>query len=150
MARKKVVILGSTGSIGVNTLKVIERYPGRFEVVGLTAYSNLTLLEKQIRQFSPNYVGISSRNFLNLKKRLNGKRIKIVDVETGLSEIVSLPQVDIVVIGMTGSAALDPFLSAVRCGKTVAPANKEALVIAGDIIMKEAKKHNAEVIPFDS
>ena len=79
MARKKVVILGSTGSIGVNTLKVIERYPGRFEVVGLTAYSNLTLLEKQIRQFSPNYVGISSRNFLNLKKRLNGKRIKIVD-----------------------------------------------------------------------
>lgn len=149
MAVKNVVILGSTGSIGVNTLKVIDRYPSRFKVFGLTAYNNTELLSRQIRRYKPAYVASAETGIDYLKRNCNG-RIKILDVEAGMSEIVSHPDVDIVVIGMRGSQALEPFLAAVRCGKTVAPANKEALVIAGDILMREAKKHKAKIIPVDS
>lgn len=147
---KNIVILGSTGSIGVNALKVIARYPERFKVIGLTAYDNLQLLESQVRRFSPTHVAVSSRRAIRLKKNLGSRKIKILSVESDLLEIVSLAHVDIVVIAMRGSAALDPFLKAVRCGKTVAPANKEALVVAGDIIMREARRHGAKIIPVDS
>ncbi len=147
---KNVVILGSTGSIGINTLKVIERYPHQFKIVGLTAYRNLKLFESQVRRFSPTHVALSAKGIGDFKKNLGFRKIKIFDVESDLSRIVTLAHVDIVVIGMSGRAALEPFLSAVRCGKTVAPANKEALVVAGDIIIREAKKYKAKIIPVDS
>ena len=150
MKVKKVVVLGSTGSIGINTLNVIERYPNRFKVVGLTAYNNFKLLEKQTRKFKPTHVAASTKGIAYLKKVFGPKRIKFFDVCFGLSEIASLPNADIVVIGMSGSVALEPFLTAVRSGKTIAPANKEALVIAGDIIMREARKYHARIIPVDS
>jgi len=146
---KRVAILGSTGSIGINTLKVIERFPGQFKVVGLTAYNNYRLLEQQIRKFKPTHVASSREGMQYLKKNCNG-RLKIFDVDREVSRIAALPGVDLVVIGMRGSAALLPFLAAVQAGKTVAPANKEALVVAGDIIMREAKKTGATVIPVDS
>ncbi len=146
---KRIVILGSTGTIGVNTLKVVERFPDRFKIVGLTAYNNFKLLEKQIAQFSPSYVAVGLKNIDYLKKT-SPSRIKILSVEEDLNEIVTRPDVDLVVIGMKGSGALKPFLSAVRAGKTVAPANKEALVVAGHIIIEEAKKHGATIIPIDS
>ncbi len=150
MELKRVVILGSTGSIGINTLKVIERFPYRFKVVGLTAYSNFKLLERQIKKFSPTHVAASTKGAQYLKKNINTRSTRILDVEKDLEQLVALRNVDTVVIAMRGSAALKPFLSAVRAGKTVAPANKEALVVAGDMLMREAKQHKATIIPIDS
>ncbi len=150
MACKNIVILGSTGSIGINTLKVVERFPDKFKVIGLSAYNNCTLVEKQIKKFTPSYVAISEKGFGYLKKNINSKGTEILSVERDLEMLVSFKSVDIVVIGMRGSAALGPFLAAVRSGKTVAPANKEALVIAGNLIMKEAKAHKATIVPVDS
>ncbi len=150
MKCKNVVILGSTGSIGINTLKVIACFPGRFKVIGLTAYNNVKLLEEQVRLFKPQYIAIGKKYISYFQKVLDTKKIKIFDVENGLDQIVAEDGVDIVVVAMRGSAALKPFLSALRHGKTVAPANKEALVVAGDLIIKEAKKYNAKIIPIDS
>jgi 1-deoxy-D-xylulose-5-phosphate reductoisomerase len=150
MRRKKVVILGSTGSIGISTLKVIERFPDRFKVVGLTAYNNFKRLERQIKKFSPAHVAVSPKGVRYLKQHLGSRRPNILNVEEDLERLVALKDVDIVVIAMRGSAALGPFLSAVRAGKTVAPANKEALVIAGDILIREAKRYKAKIIPVDS
>ncbi|MBN1870337.1 MAG: 1-deoxy-D-xylulose-5-phosphate reductoisomerase [Candidatus Omnitrophica bacterium] len=150
MRPKNVVILGSTGSIGINTLKVIERLPDKFNVVGLTAYNNFRLLERQIRKYSPSHVAVSAKGVSYLKRHVSTLRTRILNVEEGLERIVTLKSVDIVVIAMRGSAALNPFLSAVRAGKTIAPANKEALVMAGDIIIKEARRYQAKIIPIDS
>lgn len=147
---KSVAILGSTGSIGLNTLDVIRRYPKEFRVVALTAYNNTQLLIRQVREFSPCYAAINNAEIVNFKKQLGSHKIRIMDACCDLSQIVSLPEVDIVVIGMSGRAALEPFLAAARCGKRIAPANKEALVIAGQMIMRAAKKNNAEIIPVDS
>jgi len=148
MKPKNIVILGSTGSIGINTLKIVERFPARFKVVGLTAYNNDKLLENQVKKFFPRYVAIHKEKIGAFRSQFKG--LKILDVEEDLEILVALKEVDIVVIAMRGSAALAPFLSAVKSGKIVAPANKEALVIAGDIIMKEARKYKATIIPIDS
>lgn len=150
MEPKRVVILGSTGSIGINALKVIERFPDKFNVVGLTAYNNFRLLERQIRKFAPRYVAVSAKGVSYLKKRISLRRTRILNVEEDLEQLVSLKGVDVIVIAMRGSAALRPFLSALRAGKTVAPANKEALVMAGDLLMQEAGKNRAAIIPIDS
>jgi 1-deoxy-D-xylulose-5-phosphate reductoisomerase len=149
MGVKNVVILGSTGSIGINTLKVVKRFPDHFKVVGLTAYSNFKLLEKQVQEFSPRYVAANPEGLKHLRKKVSSS-IKFFDVETELPAIAALDGVDIVVIAISGSAALKPFLSAVRKGKVVAPANKEALVVAGGLIMSQARKHKATIIPIDS
>ncbi len=150
MKIKNIVILGSTGSIGINTLKIVERFSDKFNIIGLTAYNNFKLLEKQIQKFQPNYVAANEKGRDYLKKNINTKTIKILNVEEDLEELVALKKVDLVIIAMRGSAALAPFLSALKAGKTVAPANKEALVVAGDIIMRTARKYKAEIIPIDS
>ncbi|MBI5149292.1 MAG: 1-deoxy-D-xylulose-5-phosphate reductoisomerase [Candidatus Omnitrophica bacterium] len=150
MKRKNVVILGSTGSIGVNALKIIERFPHKFRIVGLTAYNNYRLLEEQSRRFKPFHVAASQEGVRYLRRNIGGRHIKIGDVATGAEEIAQLKSADIVVVAMQGSAALKPFLAAVRSGKTVAPANKEALVIAGDLLMREAARHKASIVPIDS
>ena len=145
---KRVVILGSTGSIGINTLKVIERFPEKFKVVGLSAFNNFKLLAEQTRQFHPLCVAVNHGGTDYLRRQLGG--VKIFDARTEISAMVKRRDVDIVVLAIRGSAALEPFLDAVRAGKTVAPANKEALVIAGHILMPAAKKHQARIIPVDS
>ena len=150
MAVKNVVILGSTGSIGVNTLKVIERFPRRFRVIGLSAYNNLRCLEKQIERFSPSWVAVSKDKVVYLKRHLAEGRIKVFNVNEDVAHLIEHPAIEVVVIGMRGAAALTPFLKAARAGKTIAPANKEALVMAGDILIREAKRHNARIIPVDS
>ena len=147
---KNVAILGSTGSIGINTLKVIENFPKLFKVVGLTAYHNVQLLEKQINKFAPSHAAVSFEGIDYLKKRINTRKTKVWDIASEVCSMAALPSVDIVVLGIRGSAALLPFLSAVRAGKTVAPANKEAIVMAGRIIMGEAKRCGATIIPVDS
>lgn len=131
-------------------MNVIRRFPERFKVVGLTAYDNFRLLEKQIKQFSPTHAAANTNGIRHLKRHGAARKTKIWHVERDLDRLVALKEVDIVVIAMRGSAALLPFLSAVRAGKTVAPANKEALVIAGNILLREADKHKARIIPIDS
>ncbi|HBR15195.1 MAG TPA: 1-deoxy-D-xylulose-5-phosphate reductoisomerase [Candidatus Omnitrophica bacterium] len=150
MGCKRVVILGSTGSIGINTLKVIDRFPGKFQIVGLTAYNNVQLLEKQINKYKPPFVAVRPERMEDLKQRINTRVTKILNVEKELEKVVTLKSVDIVVIAMRGSEALAPFLIALRAGKMVAPANKEALVMAGDIIMRESHRYKAPIIPIDS
>lgn len=132
MSVKNVAILGSTGSIGINVLKVIDRHPGRFRVKALTAYNNKDLLHKQAAKYKPKYLAVGSQD------------------ADELAAISSAKDVDIVVIAVRGAAALKPFLAAVEAGKIVAPANKEALVIAGEIIMAKAARHGAVIVPIDS
>jgi 1-deoxy-D-xylulose-5-phosphate reductoisomerase len=148
MKRKRVAILGSTGSIGVNTLDVIAAYPDRFEAVAITAHSRVKEFEAQIRKFHPRYAALSSEHITSLKLKYG--KVRFFDLQEGLLELVSRPDIDIVVIAMTGAAALPAFLAAIRAGKVIAPANKEALVMAGDILMAEARKSGARIIPVDS
>ncbi len=148
MKPRSLAILGSTGSIGLNTLKVVDYNPQRFRVVALSAYNNFKLLERQIRKYKPSHVAVGAEGLAHFKS------IGIKGVEFYSSQdcarIASLKEVDVVVLCQSGVGALMPFLEALRAGKTVAPANKEALVIAGDLIMNEARKHKARIIPIDS
>ncbi len=148
MKRKRVAILGSTGSIGVNTLKVIAAHPDRFEVVALAACNSVGAFEQQLRRFMPKYAALANRHLPALRKAHG--RVKFFDAAKDLPELVARKDVDIVVIALTGAAALAPFLAAVGAGKMVAPANKEALVMAGDIIMARARRNGACVVPVDS
>lgn len=145
---KRVAIVGSTGSIGRNSLDIVNRLPKDFSVVGLTAFSNIDLLKKQVRRFSPRAIAVKDDYVGEVKAITNGKT-EVLGQE-GFNRVAALPQADIVVIAISGSAALFPLLSAVRAGKTIALANKEALVMAGSIIISEAKKYQAKLIPIDS
>ena len=149
MQKKRVAILGSTGSIGLNTLDVIRRHRDRFKIVLLTAYNNAEVLEAQVREFRPDMVAISREKISQLRKGLP-RRTRLFDVERDLPDLVARREIDIVVIAMTGAAALGPFLSAARAGKVIAPANKEAIVVAGEIIMNTARRNGARIIPVDS
>lgn len=146
---KRVLILGSTGTIGVNALKVVDQFRDRFQVVGLSAYNNVEVLAQQVNHFKPEYACIPQKNWGALKRAVDFG-VKVGNVDEDLIRLCSLEDVDIVVIGISGRAALEPFLAAARSGKIIAPANKEALVIAGDILMREAREHNAKIIPVDS
>jgi len=145
---KKISIIGSTGSIGINTLKIVARFPRDFEVIGLTAYRNIDLLRKQARDFCVRTVAVKDDRIKELKSHTNGS-VRILG-EEGISRVASLSQADIVVIATSGSSALKPLLAAIRAGKIIALANKEALVMAGALIMDLAKKYNAKIIPIDS
>ena len=150
MVKRSLAILGSTGSIGINTLKVVDKYPDRFKIVALSAFNNVGLLKKQIIKYRPSYVAVHSKFLNELKVCFCSLKIKFFDVEKEVQYLAGLKEVDTVVLAMRGAGALAPFLEAARCGKRIAPANKEAIVIAGDILMKEARKHKAEIIPIDS
>ena len=143
-----LAILGSTGSIGLNTLKVVDQHPQHFQVKALSAYNNFKLLESQIRKYKPSHVAVGDEGLAYFKK-IGIKGVKFYSVQDS-AQIASLKEVDTVVLAQRGTSALVPFLEALRAGKTVAPANKEALVIAGDLIMNEARKHKARIIPIDS
>ncbi|MEA1963873.1 MAG: 1-deoxy-D-xylulose-5-phosphate reductoisomerase [Candidatus Aerophobetes bacterium] len=147
--KKSVIVLGSTGSVGRQVLEVIEKEKEHFNIVGLTARSNLELLQKQIDLFSPQAVALVDRE--KAKKLVTaGKRIKIYGGAEGITEIVKSLPADLVFSCIVGKAALIPTLEAIRADKDVALANKESMVIAGDILKKEAKKRNVSLIPVDS
>ena len=137
---KKVLILGSTGSIGKSTIEVIEANKKNFLITGLVARSNENLLLQQAKKFNVKNICLTE------SKNLEEKYIS----ETDLEDLISSDQVDIVVAAISGVAGLKNILSAVRAGKKVLIANKEPLVAAGQILMKEAKRFNAEIIPIDS
>lgn len=147
---KRILILGSTGKIGVNTLKVVERFHDDFDVVGLTALTNVDVLSQQIKKFKPRYVCIQENKINELKAAVGHDHVEILSAETQTAELCSLQEIDIVVIGISGRAALEPFLAAACAGKIIAPANKEALVIAGNILISAAEESGATIIPVDS
>jgi 1-deoxy-D-xylulose-5-phosphate reductoisomerase len=162
--RKRIAILGSTGSIGTTALRVIDGLnsslvardsspgkEGKFEVVALSGHSNIKLLAEQVRRYRPKYVAVSDVDCVEEFRRLiEGLDVKVLAGAEGLTEIAELEQVDTVLAAVVGVAGLHAVLGAVRKGKRVAIANKEPLVIAGQLITAEAKKYGAELLPVDS
>jgi len=148
---KRIAILGSTGSIGKSTLEVIRHHPQEFTVIGLSANSNIDILYKQIKEFKPAFVCISDRHCgLDLYSKLKGRGIRFFLGEEGLCELVADKRIDKIVLAISGAGALKPFLKAIDSGKDISLANKEALVMAGEIIMNKAKKKKINIIPIDS
>jgi len=149
---KKTTILGSTGSIGCSALDVIGKNPERFQVVALAAGKNIALLKKQIEKFKPKVVAVSAKeSALQLRDSLTTKdKVKIFYDQEGLKEIASLPSADVVISAISGSAGLIPTLAAIEAGKDIALANKETMVMAGEIVTGRAIKKSVKIIPVDS
>jgi len=150
---KGLCILGATGSIGVNTLDVASRYPDKYKVVALSANSQVDRLVEQCEQYQPEYAVIANETAAQqLEKKLKDKNlsVKVLAGNEGLETIASLPQVDFVMAAIVGAAGLKPTLAAARSGKRILLANKEALVMSGQLFMDEVKKNNAELLPIDS
>ncbi len=145
---KRLAVLGSTGSIGRQTLDVVRALPNRFRVVGLAAGRNISLLTKQIDEFKPEFACFSPVDGEDKKERPRPADLNCQ--LSSLEEIACCPQVDTVVIATSGKAGLPPALAAIKAGKNVALANKEALVMAGEIITGEAKTSGARILPVDS
>ena len=147
---KKIALLGSTGSIGVNTLDVIGKNPDRFQVCALAAGGNVELLVQQIRKFKPRVVSIFEASKARiLREAVAGEDVEIFAGEEGAVNVATLPEVDLVVSGIVGSAGLVPTLEAIRAGKDIALANKETLVVAGELVLKTAAGR-VKIIPVDS
>ncbi|MDD5287956.1 MAG: 1-deoxy-D-xylulose-5-phosphate reductoisomerase [Dehalococcoidales bacterium] len=142
LKQQRLAILGSTGSIGRQTLQVVRNLADRFRVVGLTAGQNTELLSEQIAEFKPKYFCSQSAN----NAKLTAHNCKLLSPE----EIASHPEVDIVVVATSGKAGLSATLAAIKTGKKVAIANKEPLVMAGEIITSEAKRSGTLILPIDS
>ena len=148
---KKISLLGSTGSIGANVLDVIERNPEKFQIFGMSAGNNVDLFAKQIRKFKPRVVALfDTKKIPTLKERIADLDIEILSGEEGSIAVATLPEADVVVSGVMGSAGLLPAIHALKSGKNLALANKETLVIAGELVLREAKKTNSQIIPIDS
>ena len=146
--KQRISILGSTGSIGKNTLEVIS-HRGCYEVEALAAYANIDLLELQVREFHPKIIAVyDEKKAKELKKRL--PQMHIVSGMEGLLEVASLDTVDIVMSAISGAIGIAPTVTAIKKGKRIALANKEVLVAAGDLVMKMVKDFNAQLIPVDS
>ena len=146
---KKLTILGSTGSIGRSTLDVVASNRQDFKVVALAAGRNIDILESQIRDFSPDIVAVADEHTARaLSKRVNG--LNVLTGEEGINSVASYEQSDFVISSIVGSAGLMPTMAAIRAGKTVGLANKETLVMAGEIVMSEARKRGVKIIPVDS
>jgi 1-deoxy-D-xylulose-5-phosphate reductoisomerase len=147
---KNVVLLGSTGSIGTSTVKVAEDLPDRIRLLGLGAGNNSELLLEQIRKHKPEAVSISDPAKAKEIQNSLGASTKVFSGEEGLIKLATLPAADIVLIAIVGTAGLKPALAAIRAGKDIAVASKEILVMAGEIVMNEARKFGVRVLAVDS
>ena len=146
---KRITILGSTGSIGRSTLDVVEKRRGDYKVVALTAGRNIDLFERQIRSFAPEVVAVADAKTADaLSKRING--LEILSGPEGINSVASYGDSDFVLSSIVGAAGLMPTISAIRAGKQIGLANKESLVMAGEIVMAEAKRCGVRIIPVDS
>ncbi len=149
--KKRICILGSTGSIGTQTLDIVRANPDRFEVYALCANRSVELLSEQAQEFHPEVVCIADEQYYEpLKTKLSSLDCKVWAGANAIADIVTFPSVDIVVAAMVGYAGLKPTIEAVKAGKTIALANKETLVVAGEIICELAHKHHAPILPVDS
>lgn len=148
---KNISILGSTGSIGTQTLDVVRNNKEKFNVVGLSVNNNIDLLEKQINEFHPVAVAVmNEQRALELKERIKHTKTEVFQGLEGLTTIATLSEVDLVVTSVVGMIGLIPTIKAIKCKKTIALANKETLVTAGEIVMKEAQKNGVSILPVDS
>ena len=146
---KQLVILGSTGSIGRQTLDVARHLPVR--ICALAAGSNVELLARQCREYRPDVAVMATEEAANaLRQALDGQEIEILVGEQGMIEAAQLPQADTVVTSVVGMLGLRPTLAAIRAGKRIGLANKETMVCAGDLVMAAAKQYGAEIVPVDS
>jgi 1-deoxy-D-xylulose-5-phosphate reductoisomerase len=148
---KSIIILGSTGSIGTNTLDIVQRFPDDFRVVGLTAGGNIEKLEAQIRAFKPRMVAVSSETSAALlRTRCADLQVDILAGEEGIAQVAAMPGAELVISAIVGAAGLVPTLAAIRSGKHIALANKEPMVMAGKLMQTEARKHGVRIFPVDS
>lgn len=149
--KKRLAILGSTGSIGQNTLDVVRRFRDRYEVVGLAAGRNTGLLAEQIAEFGPETVAVETESHAReLRKKLGRRKIRIVHGEEGYEAVAAARKADLVVSAITGIAGLKPTLAALKSGKDLALANKESMVVAGLLLRKLAARSGSRIIPIDS
>jgi 1-deoxy-D-xylulose-5-phosphate reductoisomerase len=149
---KRIAILGSTGSIGCSSLRVIEAHPEAYQVTALAAGKNVGLLAEQIRKFSPLVVAVlGDEEAESLKKRLDGgHRTKIVSGRDGFNLLATLEEVDTVISAITGAAGLVPTIAAIQAGKNIALANKETMVMAGPLVIEEVRRRGVTLLPVDS
>ena len=148
---KQIAILGSTGSIGTQTLDVVRQHPNEFSVYALSAHRSLDLLIQQALEFNPAVVCIADeRLYQPLREALSDLPIKVMAGEKAIAEMVTMPAIDVVVAAMVGYAGLRPTIEAIKAKKTIALANKETLVVAGEIICRLAKRHQVSILPVDS
>ncbi|MFW5872765.1 MAG: 1-deoxy-D-xylulose-5-phosphate reductoisomerase [bacterium] len=149
--KKRVAVLGSTGSIGEQALEVTRNNKDKFEVIVITANNNYQLLIEQALEFIPNHVVIGNmEKYHEVKDALNSFPIEVHGGNAAIEQVVQLPEIDIVLTAMVGYAGLCPTLKAIETGKDIALANKETLVVAGELIMQLAKKKKVNIIPVDS
>lgn len=147
---RKIVILGSTGSIGEQTLQVVDQHPDMFEVVGLAARDEVDALARQIEKYRPRAAGLGNEKYYGELKEKVGARVSLLMGMEGMCQIAALDEVDTVVVAMSGAVGILPTLAAIRRSRRIALANKETLVAAGDLVMKLAEENGAEIIPVDS
>jgi len=148
---KQIAILGSTGSIGRNALRVIDALGPEYQVFALSAHSNVELLAEQARRHKPGFVAVTNSDYAEqLREFLDGLDVEILAGPEGLTEIAELEEVDIVLTAVVGAAGLPAVLAAAKCGKQLAIANKEPLVVAGQLLVSEAKKNGGTILPVDS
>ena len=148
---KRIGIFGSTGSIGRQTLEVIAAHPDKFSADVLTAYTNEKLLIEQAQKFNPNIVVIADdRKYEAVKEGLSNTQIKVFSGEAALNEVALMDCYDMMIAAIVGYAGFQPTLNAIESGKTIALANKETLVVAGDIVMQKAFEKKVAIIPVDS
>ena len=151
MKKKQIAILGSTGSIGTQALKVIEEHPDLYEAYALTANNQVELLAEQARKFMPAAVVIANEaKYLQLKEMLADLPIQVYAGADALCEIVEAKPIDVVLASMVGYAGLRPTMNAIRAGKAIALANKETLVVAGELINALAQQYKTPILPVDS
>jgi 1-deoxy-D-xylulose-5-phosphate reductoisomerase len=147
-AMKNIAILGSTGSIGTQTLEIVDRFPDLFNIISLAANRNVQLLKYQIEKFKPEFVVVSDeKNAQILSKQVD---IEVLAGEENIVTAASDNRVDLVINSLVGKSGLRPSIEAIKQGKNIGLANKETLVLAGNIVMKLAKKHHVSIIPIDS
>lgn len=144
---KRISILGSTGSIGVSTLDIVSRFPEKFQVVGLAAGGNIELLKQQIERFKPKYVSVSEES---AALSLSGMGCQVFHGIEGAIIVATAPEADTVVSAIVGAAGLVPTVAAIKARKEIALSNKETLVMAGELVMKEAREAGISILPVDS
>lgn len=148
---KQLAILGSTGSIGTQTLDVVRQHPEAFSVYALTAHRSVDVLIQQALEFNPAVVCIADEScYPRLRDALSDLPIRVMAGEKAIAEMVTMPQIDVVVAAMVGYAGLRPTIEAIRAKKTIALANKETLVVAGEIICRLAQRYKVPILPVDS
>ena len=151
MITKNLCILGSTGSIGTQTLDVVRAHPERYSVYALCANRSIDKLVEQALEFQPEVVCIADESLYEpLKEKLLSLNCKIWAGADAIAEVVTMPSIDVIVASMVGYAGLRPTIEAIKAGKTIALANKETLVVAGEIICDLALLHHASILPVDS